>query len=343
MSQRPTIEDLAKAAKVSSATVDRVLNKRLRVREATAQRVLLAAEDIGYHAAGLLKQRVLESKERKTIVVLLQQEGDVFYNTLGQAIDDASHELANVHYNIKTQYMENVSASCISHYLDIYGELADAIVIVALDHPEVNQRLEKLSLAGKHIITLMSDASAPSRCGHIGVNNHKNGRTAGWAISRLAKRPGKVGILLGSHDLRNQQLAEASFIRYLQQHKQRFTVLQTQLDLDDDTLAAKATTQLLNNHPDLVGLYSAGGGVTGIVEALRVTPRHKDIVVVCNEIMPSTAAALREGIIDMVINSPVASLSDEVFKLLNQAFNNKGKSEFKTLQIAANIYVAENI
>lgn len=343
MSQRPTIEDLAKAAKVSSATVDRVLNKRLRVREATAQRVLLAAEDIGYHAAGLLKQRVLETKERKTAIVLLQQESDVFYSSLGDAINDASHELANLHYDINTQYMEKVSASCIAHYLDTYGDSADAIVLVALDHPEVNQRLEKLSLAGKHIITLLSDASAPSRCGHIGLDNHKIGRTAGWAISRLAKQPGEVGILLGSHHYRNQQIAEISFISYFRQHKQGFTVLQTQLDLDDDRLAAEATTRLLDNHPDLVGLYSAGGGVPGIIEALRKSQRYRDIVVVCNEVMPSTTEALREGIIDMVLDSPVENLSKEVFRLLNQAFDNRGKPGFITLQIAADIYVSENI
>lgn len=343
MSQRPTIEDLAKAAKVSSATVDRVLNKRLRVREATAQRVLLAAEDIGYHAAGLLKQRVLETKERKTIVILLQQESDDFYSSLGGALEEASHELANLHYDVTTHYMEKVSASCVSHYLDKFGDTADAIVVVALDHPEVNQRLEKLSLTGKHIITLLSDASAPSRCGHIGLDNHKIGRTAGWAISRLAKQPGEVGILLGSHHYRNQQIAEISFISYFRQNKQGFTVLQTELDLDDDTLAAQATTRLLREHPNLVGLYSAGGGVPGIIEALSNNPRGKDVVVVCNEIMPSTKSALREGLIDMIIDSPVQSLSIEVFKLLNQAFNNKGKSGFITLQIAANIYVAENI
>ena len=39
MARRPTIDDLAQAAGVSVATVDRVLNGRPNVREGTARRV----------------------------------------------------------------------------------------------------------------------------------------------------------------------------------------------------------------------------------------------------------------------------------------------------------------
>ena len=60
MGKRPTIADLAQASGVSVATVDRVLNRRLPVREATAMRVVAAAGQIGYHATGLLKQRLAE-------------------------------------------------------------------------------------------------------------------------------------------------------------------------------------------------------------------------------------------------------------------------------------------
>ncbi|TIQ61443.1 MAG: LacI family transcriptional regulator, partial [Mesorhizobium sp.] len=58
MAKRPTITDLARISGVSVATVDRVLNNRLPVREETARRVYEAATSIGYHAAGLIKQRM---------------------------------------------------------------------------------------------------------------------------------------------------------------------------------------------------------------------------------------------------------------------------------------------
>ncbi len=55
---RPTIQDVAREAGVSSATVDRVLNARLPVRAETARRVAEAAHALGYHAAGLIERRL---------------------------------------------------------------------------------------------------------------------------------------------------------------------------------------------------------------------------------------------------------------------------------------------
>ena len=58
MTGRMTIADVAREAGVSTATVDRVLNGREKVREATAREVFEAAHRIGYHAAGLIGQRI---------------------------------------------------------------------------------------------------------------------------------------------------------------------------------------------------------------------------------------------------------------------------------------------
>ena len=46
---RPTIADLAQASNVSVSTVDRVLSGRQSVRKATAEKVLSAAEAIGFY------------------------------------------------------------------------------------------------------------------------------------------------------------------------------------------------------------------------------------------------------------------------------------------------------
>ncbi|WP_339646323.1 LacI family DNA-binding transcriptional regulator, partial [Jannaschia helgolandensis] len=67
MSNRPTINDLARAAGVSTATVDRVLNGRASVRPETARRVYEAAQTIGYHAAALIGHRVHSDLPRLTI------------------------------------------------------------------------------------------------------------------------------------------------------------------------------------------------------------------------------------------------------------------------------------
>jgi LacI family transcriptional regulator len=77
MSKRPTLQSVAEAAGVSSATVDRVFNGRLTVREGTALRVIEAAERIGYHGAALMRERLRmqlgERNERYVLGFCLQK------------------------------------------------------------------------------------------------------------------------------------------------------------------------------------------------------------------------------------------------------------------------------
>lgn len=77
---------MAEAAGVSPATVDRVFNSRISVREGTALRVIEAAERIGYHGAGLMRERLRaqrgERHERYTLGFCLQKRADPFYQRM---------------------------------------------------------------------------------------------------------------------------------------------------------------------------------------------------------------------------------------------------------------------
>ena len=87
MAKRPTITDLARISGVSVATVDRVLNNRLPVREETARRVYEAATGIGYHAAGLIKQRMRHELPEYRLGFLLLRREDVFYSEFARELE----------------------------------------------------------------------------------------------------------------------------------------------------------------------------------------------------------------------------------------------------------------
>jgi LacI family transcriptional regulator len=75
MARRPNIPDLAQAAGVSVATVDRVLNARGMVREETKARVYAAAQAIGYHGAALIGARLAEDAPVLRLGVVLHKDG----------------------------------------------------------------------------------------------------------------------------------------------------------------------------------------------------------------------------------------------------------------------------
>ena len=96
MSRRPTVADIARVSGVSVATIDRVLNGRLPVKPETAERVFAAAEQIGYHGAGLIRRRLEQNLPHHRFGFLLQRPDQLFYQDFARALEYAPrHQLSS--------------------------------------------------------------------------------------------------------------------------------------------------------------------------------------------------------------------------------------------------------
>jgi LacI family transcriptional regulator len=340
--KRATISDLARVAGVSVATVDRVLNRRLPVREDTALRVVSAAESIGYHATGLLRQRLTEVKQC-TLGFLLQKRDDDFYRALAAELQAATKSTTDIRGKAVIEFMDELVPSFIAAKIREMGARVDVLAVVAVDHPLVSEAVEEIVGMGKPVFTLLSDLTTPLRSGYIGVDARKTGRTAAWTISRLAKKAGKIGILLGSHRYLSQETAEISFRSYMRENAPRFQVLEPLVNLDDQRIAYEAVEDMISSNEDLVGIYMSGGGVEGMVRALRDENAGSRIVAVCNELMPITRSALIDGTIDMVLATPTAALAAHTIESMARAASSDRRESHILVQLQAEIYISENI
>lgn len=341
MVQRSTIADLAKSAGVSVATVDRVLNRRLPVRDDTAQRVVEAAERIGFHATGLLKRRLVEAPVRR-FGFLLQKRQDHFYHALGDRLALETTQSRVIQGRPIVDYIDDLAPEKTVQRLLSLASKVDAVAVVAVDHPLVNDAVEAIAKTSKPVFTLISDVNAPSRTANLAVDSRKKGRTAAWAISRMAQRPGKVGILIGTHGYLSQDIVEISFRSYFREHASDFQLLEPLIDLDDHGLTYSAANRLLADHPDIVGIFSLGGGQDGFVRALSESGR-RDLVAVCNELIPSTRLGLIEGSIAMSLGTPIAALAAKTVELMSIATDAISGTVPAQLLLPADIYISETI
>ncbi|MBP0650780.1 substrate-binding domain-containing protein, partial [Mycobacterium tuberculosis] len=71
---------------------------------------------------------------------------------------------------------------------------------------------------------------------------------------------------------------------------------------DDDILNNVLTRRLLDDNPDLIGLYNIGAGTTGIGQALIETGRARTVVFVGHDLTPQTRRFLLLGVMDAVIS-----------------------------------------
>jgi LacI family transcriptional regulator len=341
MVKRPTLHDLAKAAGVSIATVDRVINRRLPVSGDTSQRVVKAAESIGYHATSLLKRRVEEMPARRFGFLL--QKPDAFYRQLGHELVTASRSSRLVEGKPFIDFVEDVVPAIIAERLLQIAKKSDAIAVVAMDHPVVNEAVEAVIAQGKPVFTLLSNINSASVSGHFGADSRKCGRIAGWTISRLARKPGKIGILVGSQRYLNQELSEISFRTYMREHAPDFQLLEPITNLDDERIAYEAVSDMVSGDADLVGVYVSGGGQEGLIRALREFCTPHQLVAVCNELTPATRAALHDGVIDLTLGTPFSSLARLLVEAMAKGTIGQDMPHLRPLNLPPDVFIAENI
>ncbi len=313
----PTMTDVARAAGVGVATVDRVINRRAPVRPATAQRVLEAAEAVGFRRAGLIRHRVDETLRPVTLGVVLQSAQSPFYRGLAEALRQAAAGLAAPGARMVIAHLDDLTPRHVAARITELGASCDAVAVVAADHPQITQAVDGLGAQGVPVFALVSDLSAPTLAGHVGVDNRKVGHMAAWTLSRLC-RPGKLGLILGSHRYQCQEQCEVSFRAWLRESAPGFQVLEPLVSLEDAGLARATTEELLHLHPDLRGVYVAGGGVEGVIEALREAARP-DLVVIAHDLTEVTRAALLDGSVTLLLSHPCDWMAQRLCEAMTAA------------------------
>jgi len=308
MARRPTIQDLAREAGVSVATVDRVLNGRLRVREETARRVADAAHRIGYHARGLIDQRLAPDLPAMHFGFVLNKQKQEFYQNFARAIETAVAERRDIRGKATIRFTTTQTAEDFAAAMLELGPTVDALASLAVNHHAVNTAVEKLKGEGVPTFALLNDFAQGIRQNYLGLNNMKVGRIAASMISMTVRRPGKIAVFVGGNRWHGHELRETGFRSFFRDSAPSFTVLDTLVNLETRQLTYEACLDLLYRHPDLAGIYVAGGGMEGAIAAMREARPARKVALVVNELVSDSREGLSDGYVTMVINTPLDEL-----------------------------------
>jgi len=108
---RITMIDVARNAGVSVATVDRVLNRRAPVRQATAQRILKAAQELQYYASPLLRSYIQTLRVPVRCAILLQRRTTAFYQALASALRQKAHARPEIGADLIIEFVDAVNST----------------------------------------------------------------------------------------------------------------------------------------------------------------------------------------------------------------------------------------
>jgi LacI family transcriptional regulator len=316
MARRKTIADVAREAGVSVATVDRVLNGREKVSEATARQVFEAAHRIGYHAASLIGQRIQTELPQMRFGFVLHKEKQAFYQNFAAEILRAAANATGVSIHPVVEYSASQSPADFTRLMAGMKGRVDALAATAVTHHEVTEAVQSLRDAGIPCIALLNDYAQGVRENYVGLNNLKVGRIAASMITTATHKPGKIAVFVGGYRWHGHELRETGFRSYFREYAPQFTILDTLVNLETRQLTYEATLDLLDRHPDLRGIYCAGGGMEGAIAALREAREPGEVALVVNELTPESRLALQDRYVTLVIGTPLATLCRDLMKLM---------------------------
>ncbi|KOC89100.1 LacI family DNA-binding transcriptional regulator [Winslowiella iniecta] len=316
-----TIKDIAQQAGVGVATVDRVLNRRAPVRQETEAKVIAAATGLGYRfpqGQPPASQPVRAGQTVKMGFILLPKD----YSFYQQFCQQLMQQAAPWHHDDSPPEFYFHAINAIEATAARIRELAtrvDVIGLVALDNALIRHAVEEVTRQGVKVFALLSDLSPCGHAGYIGLDNRKAGRTAAWAVERLQRKSGKIGIIIGDNQFLCQETCEISFRSYLRERLVGHQILEPVKSYENIAGGYLATTQLLQQHQDLSVIYAPCGGVEGVINAIEEHGRREAITLISHGPFDNSDLALINGTVELIVAHRLTELSAAVIAAFRQS------------------------
>jgi len=288
--RKTSMADIARAAAVSEATVDRVLNGRGGVSREKEMRVLEWARKLKI-------DRALEAVSVRwlRIAILMQQPVAPYYVHLKQGFEVAQKTFESQRVICAVTYFESLDASRVAQTIRHATQKADALIIVAYEHPDITAALRHASHA-MPVITLASDLPGTGRLAYVGIDNRCAGRVAGELMGRfIGDAGGKVLVMTGMHDFLGHEERESGFRSVLRRRFPGCDIVETVESREQSALTERLTRDAFRRYPDLRGIYNISVGDEGIAAALRALDRVRSTVLIGHELNESSRRLLIEG------------------------------------------------
>lgn len=267
MKPRPRIVDVAKAAKVSPATVSNVLNESRHVDAATRDRVIAAVARLGY-TPDLRAQR-LRTGQVATIAILSSMP---FAVAAGPSRLGFLMEVAAVAAAVA---MEQGVALVLVPPVEFKRapiERLDVNGVLVIEPLEDDPEVARLRARGIPVVTIGLQPNGDSDLPCVDL---QSAATARLLLDHLRTQGGRdIALVLGAQKRNSYRETEREYTAFAKRHKMRSRILRLD-EAEGEAAARVACRELLEAHPAIDALcVPVDAFATGAVQAAADLGRH---------------------------------------------------------------------
>lgn len=207
---KPTYSNIARKAGVGTATVERVLNGRGGVTEATAEKVILAARSLEWPRRlpekhlGIVRFEVLLAGPNTSFFIRLSKA----YRRIAASLDPS--------IQIHVTFIDETDPKGIASRISDPSVRRSGLVIASPDQPTVRDALNDASSRELPVVQIVTRIVPGSP--FVGIENYAAGRVAAMMMARMGGVSGPVAALCHSQAYAVHRERIRGFSDYLQEH-----------------------------------------------------------------------------------------------------------------------------
>ena len=300
------IKDIAKAAGVSTGTVDRVIHNRGNVLPAVKKRVEVVMKTLNYKP-NIMARTLANNKILKITTLLPDYQQDAFWEAPLKGIIKAVQ--ANQHFSISLEHYffdENNLQTYVLQSQKIITDLPDALILAPIFQRESEVFLNELTKRGLPFVLINTHLPEIASTCYIGQDSYQSGQLAARLISD--RQPNNSIYLLLHLEAEENALnathiyqKEAGFFDYFKENKKGVLVQKRAFsEMENGNSLAQFLNSVFKEFPNPTGIFVSTSKAYQLIE--NIGNQLKETTVIGFDLLPKNVQYLKSGDIAYLIN-----------------------------------------
>jgi LacI family transcriptional regulator, galactose operon repressor len=255
MAKQPRgIHLIAEIADVSIGTVDRALHGRGGIKEATRQRILEIARQIGY-TPNLAARTLSVARAGARIGVCMPREIHFFYDQLWSGVLDEAKRASQFGIEFLNRPVRGLGEGDTEVLKELIAARVDGIILTAGNPKDLTPLIDEAEDKGIRVVCVSTDAPESRRSSIVCVEPYLNGCLAGELMGKFVPPGSKVAVLAGMLMAEDHRKKADGFSETFPKHCPGGKIAVVIEGHEDEDESFQKTFDLLRRIPALAGIY----------------------------------------------------------------------------------------
>lgn len=299
-----TMKQIAEIAGVHRSTVDKVIHGRPGVSDDVRKKVQKIIDELEYKPNMVGMALKSQSKVFRLAAILLDVDAMPY---LREGIARGAEEYRD--FNIELQY-EICKFSEPQEQARLIREAVqkgcDGIILSPINAGVVRDAVNRAADKGVPTITVNSDLTDSRRLCTVDQDNDREGRIAGRLMGSFLRGQGRIAVVTAASAEENNNYGvknrETHFVSLISEQFPEIKIVRRIESMEDPVITFAQTMRLLEEEPELDGIFVTCGGVKEIGRAIKING-VQGLTVVCYSDYPEIQELMREDIVTCTISS----------------------------------------